>query len=226
MGLTPEYQFDKLLVKPLSKRQLRYQFGRDLIIQVSPWLAPLLGYILAEILNRTLDLYSGWFTISLVLICFGLGLMFQGALRYPSYRRVRDTDLVTLLLDPYASAVRGEPVQVPGELLSYSPKDPLGYLLKLEDQGGIIIINALADPIEWYTDRGGVVQKLEQLAGESLLVAGWFRRFNYASLDLSTLRPLVGEGLSFRSYHQYWNNLTSTIVVVVGLCFLALSALL
>ncbi len=226
LGLTPEYQFDKLLVKPLSKRQLRYQFGRDLIIQVSPWLAPLLGYILAEILNITLDLYSGWLTISLVLICFGLGLMFQGALRYPSYRRVRDTDLVSLLLDPYASAVRGEPVQVPGELLSYSPKDPLGYLLKLEDQGGIIIINALADPIEWYTDRGGVVQKLEQLAGESLIVAGWFRRFNYASLDLSTLRPLVGEGLFFRSYHQYWNNLTSTIVVVVGLCFLALSALL
>jgi len=191
-----------------------------------PWSGPVLGYISAELFNVFLDLYSNWLTISFCLLGWGLGLMFQGALHYPPYRRVRDTDLVSLLLDPYASGVKGEPVQLPGELLSYSPNDPFRYLLKIEDQGGIMFVNALADPVEWYIDRGKVVQKLEELTGESLIISGWFRRFNYATIDLSTLRPLVGERKSFPSYHQYWNNLTSILILVVGLFFLALSAFL
>ncbi len=226
LGLIPEYQFEELSNKKLSKKQLNYHFVRDLFLQVSPWLAPILGYILAEILNIILDLYSVWLTISLTLLGWGIGLMFQGSLRYPPYRRVRDSDLVSLLIDPYPSAVRGEPVQIPGELLSYSPHNPFGYLLKLEDQGGIMFINALPDPVEWYTDRGKIVQKLEQFTGESLIVTGWFRRFNYATLDLATLRPLVGEKGFFPSYHQYWNNLTSTIIVAFGLLFLVLSTFL
>ncbi len=226
LGLTAEYQLEELVNKKLSKRQLHYQFNRDLIIQTLPWSGPILGYISAELLNVLLDLYSNWLTISFVLLGWGLGLMFQGALHYPPYRRVRDTDLVSLLIDPYASAVKGEPVQLPGELLSYSPNDPLRYLLKIEDQGGIMFVNALADPVEWYIDRAKVVQKLEELTGESLVITGWFRRFNYATIDLSTLRSLVGEKKFFPSYHQYWNNLTSTLILVVGLFFLALSAFL
>lgn len=225
LGLIPEYQFSDLLNRKLSKRQLRHRFGRDFLIHVSPWLAPLVGLIGAEVLNVLLDLYNSWLTISFISLGWGFGLMFVGALRFPPYRRVRDTDLVSLLLDPYASAVRGEPVQLPGELLSYSAQDPLRYLLKLEDQGGILLVNALAEPIEWYQDRVAVVQRLEQLTGESVIVAGWFRRFRAPVLDLATLRPLVGEKQTFRSYHQSWNNVFSTIVVLVGLFCLLLSAL-
>lgn len=225
LGLVAEYQFSDLLKKKISKRQLGYYFGRDFLISLAPWLAPLAAFIGAEILNVVLDLYNTWLTMSFISLGWGLGLMLEGALRFPPYRRVRDTDLVSLLLDPYASAVRGEPVQFPGELLSYTAYDPLRYFLKLEDQGGIMLVNALAEPIEWYQDRVAIVQRLEELAGEPVIVAGWFRRFRAPLLDLAILRPLVGEKQIFRSYHQSWNNVFSTIVVLVGLLFLVRSAL-
>ncbi|NJM28611.1 MAG: Zn-dependent protease with chaperone function, partial [Pseudanabaena sp. RU_4_16] len=100
--------------------------------------------------------------------------MFQGSLRYPNYRKVIDTDLVGLLIDPYASTLCGQPVQIPGELMGYGRKDnQLGYTLKLEDQSGLIYLNYLPNLKVMFSKPNEIISQMETLVGESVLATGW-----------------------------------------------------
>jgi Zn-dependent protease with chaperone function len=226
LGLTSEYDFPLILSegRSLDRTKLYRNFRRDLLIQTAPYTSLFLGLGLSFALFW---LYNNWLPLSLSTIGLGLGIMFQGSLRYPSYRKVADTDLVSLLVDPYASTLCGQPVQIPGELLGYGRHDlQLGYTLKLEDQSGSIYLNYLPNLKTLYSDPGQIIQQMEILAGESVLATGWFRRGQISGIDLANLRPILqsAKAKTLISYHQRWNNALSSAIVVLGLTIMAITA--
>lgn len=230
LGLSVEYEFTKILNegKTLSKKKLYTNLSQDLAIEVAPYIGVVVGFGLSKFV--LFWLYNYWLTLSLCAIGLGIGLMFQGSLRYPNYRKVADTDLVSLLNDPYASTLRGSPVQVPGELIGYaSARGHLGYDLKLEDQGGVIYVNYLPNLRMLYADPKAIVKQMEILMGESVLATGWYRRGDLPVVDLSNLLPILSDrkaGVkSLNSYHQLSNNILSSAIVLTGLILMAITSL-
>ena len=228
LGLLTEYDFAELLKeeKKLNKKLLYQNFWRDLLIQVSPIVGVLIGAIAAMLLSQ---LFNRWLLLSLSMIGLGLGFMLQGSLRYPDFRRVADTDLVSLLIDPYASYVQGAPVQIPGELLGYGTDEfYLGYAVRLEDQGGLAFLNYIPNFRQWIIDPADTIKNLEMLCDRSVIATGWFRRGKFPIIDLSTLQPIAEDRpkqrASLTSHHQFWNNIGSSILVLLGLSLLLLTS--
>jgi hypothetical protein len=226
LGLQTEYDFAELIKqsKRLDKTKLYRNFGRDWLIQIAPFLGLVLGLVGAYALEW---LYNRWLVWSLAMIGLGLGWMFQGSLRYPDFRRVTDTDLVSLLLDPYASFVKGLPVQIAGEILNYNSDAWAGYVLKIEDQGGMMYLHYLPNPKQLLIDPLLSLEKMERLVDQSVLVTGWFRHGNLPMIDVSTVQPILTEEFlaksSLNSQHQFWNNLTSSLLVMAGVLLLLLT---
>ncbi len=228
LGLLTEYDFAELLKeeKKLNKKRLYQNFWRDLLIQISPLLGVAIAVIAAILLSQ---LFNRWLLLSLSLIGLGLGFMFQGSLRYPDFRKVADTDLVSLLIDPYASYVQGTPVQIPGELLGYGTDEfYIGYSMRLEDQGGLAFINYIPNFRQWLVDPSNTIRNLEMLCDRSVIATGWFRRGKFPIVDLSTLQPIMEDQpkqrASLTSYHQFWNNVGSSVLVLMGLSLLLLTS--
>jgi Zn-dependent protease with chaperone function len=228
LGLSTEYDFAELLKeeKKLNKKRLYQNFWRDLLIQISPFIGVAIAAILSLILYF---LFNRWLLLGLSMIGLGLGFMFQGSLRYPDFRKVADTDLVSLLIDPYASYVQGAPVQIPGELLGYGTDEfYIGYAMRLEDQGGLAFINYIPNFRQWLIDPSNTIKNLEMLCDRSVLASGWFRRGQFPMIDLSTLQPIMEDRPSQRasliSYHQFWNNIGSSMLVLLGLALLLLTS--
>jgi len=228
LGLLTEYDFGELLKegKKLDQKLLYQNFWRDLLIQISPFVGVIIAAIATILLSR---LYNRWLLSSLSMIGLGLGFMFQGSLRYPDFRRVIDTDLVSLLIDPYASYVQGAPVQIAGEVLGYGTDEfYIGYAIRLEDQGGLAFLNYIPNFHQWIIDPSNSIKNLEMLCDRSVIATGWFRRGKFPLIDLSTLQPIMEERpkerASLTSYHQFWNNVMSSILVLLGLLLLLLTS--
>ena len=228
LGLLTEYDFGELLKegKKLDQKLLYQNFWRDLLIQISPFVGVIIAAIATILLSR---LYNRWLLSSLSMIGLGLGFMFQGSLRYPDFRRVIDTDLVSLLIDPYASYVQGAPVQIAGEILGYGTDEfYIGYAIRLEDQGGLAFLNYIPNFHQWIIDPSNSIKNLEMLCDRSVIATGWFRRGKFPLIDLSTLQPIMEERpkerASLTSYHQFWNNVMSSILVLLGLLLLLLTS--
>jgi Zn-dependent protease with chaperone function len=229
LGLISEYDFPQLLKdgSKLDQGKLNRNFIRDLVIQISPYVGIIGGLISANLFYRLT--YNNWLAVSFAAIGLGLGWMFQGSLRYPNFRRVVDTDLVSLLLDPYASCLHGLPVQVPGELIGYSSDENyVGYALKLEDQGGLMYIHFLPNLRSLFSNTKPLIQQMETMIDQSVIASGWFRRGSMPIVDLSILQPILGEQKkdrnSLTSYHQFWNNILSSALVLFGLLILVLTS--
>lgn len=228
LGLLTEYDFAELLKeeKKLNKKLLYQNFWRDLLIQVSPVLGVAIAVITAMLFSQ---LFNRWLLLSLSMIGLGLGFMLQGSLRYPDFCRVADTDLVSLLIDPYASYVQGTPVQIAGEMLGYGTDEfYLGYAMRLEDQGGLAFLNYIPNFRQWIIDPSHTIRNLEILCDRSVIAIGWFRRGKFPIIDLSTLQPIMEDRpqqrASLTSYHQFWNNIGSSILVLLGLSLLILTS--
>ncbi|TYQ28160.1 M48 family metalloprotease [Pseudanabaena sp. UWO310] len=228
LGLLTEYDFAELLKeeKKLNKKRLYQNFWRDLFIQISPVVGVIIAIVAAMLLSR---LFNRWLLLSFLMIGLGLGFMLQGSLRYPDFRRVEDTDLVSLLIDPYVSYVQGTPVQIPGELLGYGTDEfYLGYAMRLEDQGGVAFLNYIPNFRQWIIDPSMTIKNLEMLCDRSVIATGWFRRGKFPIIDLSTLQPIMEDRpkqrASLTSYHQFWNNICSSILVLLGLSLLLLTS--
>ncbi len=227
LGLKEEYEFIQLLNygKTLNKSKLSKTFFTDLLIETAPYTGVAIGLITSMIFY---ELFNNWLPFSLCAIGLGIGVMFQGSLRYPDYSKVVSTNLVSLLLDPYASTLRGRPVQIPGELVSYGTNQLPACNLKLEDQSGLINLNYFLN-VKSFFNSTPVIEKIENLIGESVITTGWFRRGDMPVLDVSVLEPVLFDTqtnqVPLNSYHQLWNNFLSSVTVLGGLILLAVTSL-
>ena len=152
--------------------------------------------------------------LSFIAFGFGGGLIIQTFLLYPNFKNAQESDIFTLMCDPYGSPVRGKPVQLKGKVIG---RGDAGYAfgsdIKLQDKTGMIFAR--------YASRFGAIgnflfgaNQVEELMRKPVGAVGWFRRGVAPWLDFVELS--TGE-TTVNSYHRFGGFITGFGIILLGL---------
>ena len=214
LGLETEFDMGRVVGegRSLNKRRLYGSFVRDLIIYRADLLGLIFGFLIALVYYaQTLNSVP---LVTFTLIGAGAGLLIKAAVMYPKFAQAPQSDILTLMSDPYASPLRGQPVQLTGELIG---RGDSGYVfgsdLKLQDPTGMLYLH--------YASRFGAIgnflfgsKRVQGLIGTRGQAIGWFRRGMMPWMDL--VRFTTEGGTIVNSYHRFWS-------VAIGLFLIALA---
>ena len=152
--------------------------------------------------------------IYLGLIGFGLGTLIKMIIMFPDFQSLPESDVLTLMSDPYANPLRGRGVKVQGEIIGRGGSgSKLGADLKLRDETGIIYLR--------YTSRYGPLGNFlfgliqsKSYIGASAVATGWFRRGITPWIDLTEMHT---EGdWKVLSYPRLWLLVLGFGAVLLG----------
>lgn len=181
-----EAEFDMAAVikegNGLDKRKLYQGFILDLILFNAPLIGLLLGIGAAFSFNSVGGALKEF--VALPLMGFGAGMLVKTAVMYPDYKRARETDILTLMSDPYASPLRGRPVRLKGELIGRGDAgNQVGSDLQLQDTTGMMFTRyaSMFGPIGNFLFG---LTRVQSLLGTKVIVLAWFRRGVAPWLDL------------------------------------------
>jgi len=216
LGLEMEFDLGRVMAegRQLNQGRLNQTFAIDLLLYVVPWIGAGVGLLLASIglFVGPQIFVSG---LSLALIGFGIGTLTQMVFMFPDFNKALTTDVLTLMSDPYASPLRGQPVKLQGELIGRGDAgSKLGSDLKLQDRGGMMYLH--------YSSRFGPIgnaifgyRQVKTLIGEQVDATGWFRRGIMPWVDLALLKTPSGRRVD--SYHRFWTVILGGGAILVGL---------
>jgi Zn-dependent protease with chaperone function len=219
LGLEMEFDMGRIIGegKQLNQKRLRQNFVMDLSLYVLPWVGVSLGLMLAIIsmIGVAVGGKPFWGGISLALIVFGISTLIQMVFMFPDFDQAPATDVLTLMSNPYASPLRGQPVKLQGELIGRGDAgSKLGSDLKLQDRVGMIYLH--------YSSRFGPIgnalfgySQVKTLLGEQVNATGWFRRGSMPWVDLALLQTPSGRRVD--SYHRFWSVILGGGAVLLGL---------
>ncbi|EAZ89109.1 zinc metalloprotease HtpX [Crocosphaera chwakensis] len=196
----------------LNKQKLMTNFIIELIVSNSHIIGGLIGFIFGLLLSVSMKDYN--LLISFIAFGFGAGFIIKTIFVYPNFKKAQDTDIFTLMCDPYSSPVRGKPVQLKGKLIG---RGDAGYTfgsdMKLQDKTGIIFTR--------YVSRFGAignflfgVTQVEKLIGTSVGTVGWFRRGVSPWFDLM---ELLSKEKTVKSYPRFSGFVTGLLIIIFGL---------
>ncbi|MGB5593150.1 MAG: zinc metalloprotease HtpX [Crocosphaera sp.] len=214
MGIASQFNIARVIKEgnKLNKSKLINNFILELIISNSHIIGGILGIILGIIL--TIDQNNTILLLSFMAFGFGLGLIIKTILLYPNFKNAQDSDILTLMCDPYGSPVRGKPVQLKGQLIG---RGDAGYVfgsdVKLQDKTGIIFTR--------YASRFGAIgnfffgaTQVQNLIGTPVESVGWFRRGVAPWFDFIELSN--GEK-TVKSYHRFGSLLTGLGIIILAI---------
>ncbi|MEA5509776.1 zinc metalloprotease HtpX [Crocosphaera sp. UHCC 0190] len=214
MGIDSQFNIASIIKEgnKLNKNKLLKTFFLELIIGNSHIIGGLLGFIIGMIMiNNTKNTVL---LFSFLTFGFGSGLILKTIFIYPDFQKSPDSDMFTLMCDPYSSPVRGKPVRLKGKLIG---RGDAGYAfgsdLKLQDRTGMIFIR--------YASRFGAIgnflfgtTQVKNLIDNSVGSVGWFRRGVSPWLDLIELS--TGKK-TVNSYPRFGSLVTGSIIIIIGL---------
>ncbi|MCT7990463.1 hypothetical protein [Laspinema olomoucense] len=178
--------------------------------------APTIGLFAGAIASVAFPLPGGEFKmISYTLIGLGIGLLVKTFVMFPNFEQAPETDILTLMGDPYASPLRAQPAKLKGELIG---RGDAGYAfgsdLKLQDPSGLLFLR--------YASRFGPIgnalfgmKKVNSLIGMQVHSLGWFRRGVAPWMDLIQLESQ--NETKVNSYHRFGSFVTSGVMIIVGI---------
>lgn len=213
MGLDAE--FDMVAVvregKKLSRNKLYGNFASDIILFNAQWLGTVVGFAIG--LTCALTFSSPGILPSFTFFGFGIGTLMNAFVMYPDFGRVSQTDIFSLMCDPYASPLRGRPVELQGELIGRGDSGyRFGSDLKLQDSTGTIFAR--------YASRFGSLgnflfgaNKVQDLIGSQVKAVGWFRRGIVPWLDLAKMKT---ERTAIESYPRFWSLVMGVGAIIFG----------
>jgi len=135
LGLRMEFDMGRILNegRTLSRQRLYGSFFLDILLYSAETLGCLIGL--------GIGFSTGTGVISLALLGLGIGILLKTWVTYPSLSRAPQTDVLTLMANPYASPLRGKPAQLEGTLIG---RGDAGYRfgsdLKLQAGAGWLIV--------------------------------------------------------------------------------------
>ncbi|MBD2296591.1 M48 family metalloprotease [Anabaena sphaerica FACHB-251] len=215
LGLPTEFDMGRVMGegKTLNKSKLYGNFFLDVVLYG------------AETIGFFLGLISGVFMLSsssnpglimgMPLIGLGVGILIKAFVMFPDYSKAAPTDILTLMSDPYASPLRGQPAMLQGELIGRGDAGyKFGSDLKLQDPSGMLYLH--------YASRFGPIgnflfgmKRVQSLLGQQVRTAGWFRRGIMPWMDLIQLE---GEsGTIVNSYHRFWSFILGGGSIILGI---------
>ncbi len=219
LGLDIEFDMGRIVGegRNLSKRKLYGNFVFDLLL----YSAETLGLAVGFAIGISLSAANPMMMISCPLIGLGTGILAKTLVMFPNYQQAEQLDVLTLMSDPYASPLRGQPAKLEGALIG---RGDAGYAfgsdLKLQDRTGMIYLR--------YASRFGPIgnflfgmKRVKSLIGMEVSALGWFRRGVAPWMDLIELNTDSGTKVS--SFHRFWSFLLGTVAIVLGIAALFVS---
>ena len=215
LGLATEFDMARVVKegKTLSQQKLYGGFFFDLFL----YLAETIGFFAGLIIGSILAAQTGYKGLAIggVFLGLGVGILLKALVMFPKYEQAPETDILSLMADPYASPLRGKPANLNGTLIG---RGDAGYIfgsdLQFQDKTGLLFLR--------YSSRFGPIgnflfgmSRVKNLIGSQTKTLGWFRRGAASWLDL--IRLETENGTIVNSYHRFWSFLLSIILILLGI---------
>ncbi|MBE8970542.1 M48 family metalloprotease [Nostocales cyanobacterium LEGE 12452] len=224
LGLPTEFDMGRVIGegKTLNKSRLYGNFFLDVVLYGAETIGFLVGLVTGMILLSSSQ--NTGLVLGAPLIGLGIGILVKALVMFPDYKQAPETDILTLMSDPYASPLRGQPAKLEGQLIGRGDAGyKFGSDLKIQDRSGMLYLH--------YASRFGPIgnflfgmKRVQSLIGEQVGAVGWFRRGVAPWMDLIQLQS--ENGTIVNSYHRFWSFILgggSIILGVVLIMFLSRS---
>jgi hypothetical protein len=213
LGLPTEFDMGRVMGegKTLSKNKLYGNFFLDVVLYGAETIGLLVGIVIATILWTS---NSPW-VFAAPLIGVGIGMIIKALVMFPDYKQAPATDILTLMSDPYASPLRGQPAKLEGLLIGRGDAGyQFGSDLKIQDRSGMLYLR--------YASRFGPIgnflfgmKRVQSLLGQQVGAVGWFRRGIAPWMDLIQLQS--ENGTIVNSYHRFWSFILGGGLIILGI---------
>lgn len=209
MGLETEFNMAAIIKEgnKLNNNKLYSNFSLDIFL----FSLPFIGVIIGALVSITSKNHSFW--LSSMLYGLGIGILSQTLVIYPSYQQASDSDIFTLMSDPYASPLRAISVRLKGGLIGRGEAGyKFGSDLQLQDRTGMIFLRYSS----FFGPLGNFFfgwNKVKRLIGSSVNLTGWFRRGMSPWVDLIHLK---NEDKTISSYPRFVALLLGFSAIILG----------
>ncbi|MEH1856821.1 MAG: zinc metalloprotease HtpX [Nostoc sp.] len=214
LGLPTEFDMGRVIGegKSLNKSRLYGNFFLDVILYGAETIGFFVGLVMGVILWSSSP--NTGLVLGAPLIGLGIGILVKALVMFPDYKQAPETDILTLMSDPYASPLRGQPAKLEGQLIGRGDAGyKFGSDLKIQDRSGMLYLH--------YASRFGPIgnflfgmKRVQSLIGEQVGAVGWFRRGVAPWMDLIQLQSK--NGTIVNSYHRFWSFILSGGSIILG----------
>ncbi|BAZ54157.1 peptidase M48 Ste24p [Nostoc sp. NIES-4103] len=214
LGLPTEFDMGRVIGegKNLSKSKLYGNFFLDIVLYGAETIGFIAGLVLGVILSSSTG--NPAIAFGAPFIGLGIGILIKALVMFPSYKQAPETDILTLMSDPYASPLRGQPAKIEGQLIGRGDAGyKFGSDLKIQDRSGMLYLH--------YASRFGPIgnflfgmKRVKSLIGEQVGAVGWFRRGVAPWMDLIQLQS--ENGTFVNSYHRFWSFILGGGSIILG----------
>jgi len=216
LGLDVEFDMATVISegRRLNKKKLYGTFALDILVYGAEYIGVAIGLLVGVVMAVALGSAAAAAPLTAALFCFGVATLIKAFIMYPNFHRAPQSDVLKLMTNPYASPLRGQPVNLAGELIG---RGDAGYRfgsdLKFRDRTGMIFLRYASRFGPLGNFLFGAVQ-VEGLIGTQSHALGWFRRGIAPWVDLVRIKNQAGKQIN--SYHRFWK-------LVIGIGALILS---
>ncbi|AFY52657.1 Zn-dependent protease with chaperone function [Rivularia sp. PCC 7116] len=221
LGLETEFDMGKVVGegKNLNKKKLYGNFFTDILFFAAETIGLFVGIAVGIILESS-GLNNPGLFVACPLIGVAIGIIIKAFVTYPNYEKAVETDVLTLMSDPYASPLRGRPAKLQGKLIGRGDAGyKFGSDLKIQDPSGMLYLR--------YASRFGSIgnflfgmKRVESLINMNVSSVGWFRRGVAPWMDLIELKS--ENGTVVNSYHRFGSFVTAGFLIVLGIGLMVL----
>ena len=214
LGLPTEFDMGRVIGegKTLNKSRLYGNFFLDVVLYGAETIGFLVGLVIGVILLSSSP--NTGLVLGAPLIGLGIGIIVKALVMFPDYKQAPETDILTLMSDPYASPLRGQPAKLEGQLIGRGDAGyKFGSDLKIQDRSGMLYLH--------YASRFGPIgnflfgmKRVQSLIGEQVGAVGWFRRGVAPWMDLIQLQS--ENGTIVNSYHRFWSFILGGGSIILG----------
>ncbi|MEH2183020.1 zinc metalloprotease HtpX [Nostoc sp.] len=214
LGLPTEFDMGRVIGegKSLNKSRLYGNFFLDVVLYGAETIGFFVGLVMGVILWSSSP--NTGLVLGAPLIGLGIGILIKALVMFPDYKQAPETDILTLMSDPYASPLRGQPAKLQGQLIGRGDAGyKFGSDLKIQDRSGMLYLH--------YASRFGPIgnflfgmKRVQSLIGEQVGAVGWFRRGVAPWMDLIQLQS--ENGTIVNSYYRFWSFILGGGSIILG----------
>ncbi len=219
LGLETEFDMGKVIGegKGLDKSKLYGSFFLDILLYGAETIGLLAGIVISIIIVSS-GVNNAGLIFACPLIGLGIGIIIKALVMFPNYGKAEETDVLTLMSNPYASPLRGRPATLEGKLIGRGDAGyKFGSDLKLQDSSGMLYLH--------YASRFGPIgnflfgmKRVESLIDMNVGAVGWFRRGIMPWMDLIQLKS--ENGTIVNSYHRFWSLIFGGGLIILGIALM------
>jgi Zn-dependent protease with chaperone function len=217
LGLPLEFDMGRIIAEGnrLDKSKFYRNFLVDIVLYQAEFIVLGLGLLIGLISAVITGGGEEWkLLVAPTLIFMGVIILAKTLVIFPTAKHLRNSDILTVMSDPYASPLRGQAIQLQGQLIGRSQAgSKLGANLKLQDHTGMIDL-VYASRLGRLGNAWFGLRKVEALIGTEVQTTGWFRRGIAPWVDLKQLTTSSGEKV--QSHHCFWKLLQGIGIIILG----------